>query len=196
MDVNLGYKQTEAGIIPEDWRVEPLGNIFNFSGGLSASRAQLGDSGYCYLHYGDIHTSSRSYVDVDTQYTDLPRLNIRLSDVSKKSILLDGDIVFVDASEDDEGASKHQVIRNPKNIPFISGLHTIVAKSKSGDLTNSYKTHCFQTRSIKSQFLFYSVGTKVTGISKTNIAKILLLIPPVAEQEAIAKALSLSLIHI
>lgn len=190
MDVKSGYKQTDVGVIPKDWRVESLGNIFNFSGGLSASRAQLGDSGYCYLHYGDIHTSSKSYVDLDAQYRDLPRLDIRLSDVSRKSILLDGDVVFVDASEDDDGASKHQVIRNPRNIPFISGLHTIVAKSKRDDLTNSYKTHCFQTRSVKSQFLFYSVGTKVTGISKTNIAKILLLIPPVAEQEAIAEALS------
>jgi type I restriction enzyme, S subunit len=110
--------------------------------------------------------------------------------VSRKSILLDGDVVFVDASEDDEGTSKHQVIRNPQNIPFISGLHTIVAKNQSDDLANSYKCHCFHTRSVKKQFLFYSVGTKVSGISKTNIGKILLPIPSVAEQAAIATILS------
>jgi type I restriction enzyme S subunit len=185
-----GYKHTEMGVIPEDWEVKSLGDVFAFSGGLTASRAQLGDSGYCYLHYGDIHTSSKSYVDVDAQHVDLPKLVVCLGDVSRKSILLDGDVVFVDASENDEGTSKHQVVKNPRNIPFISGLHTIVAKSTNDDLVRNYKCHCFQSWSIKKQFLFYSVGTKVTGISKGNIGKILLPIPPVAEQESIAEALS------
>lgn len=184
-----GFKQTEAGVLPEEWEVKPLADLFTFSGGLSASRAQLGNDGYCYLHYGDIHTSSKSYIDVDTQCVDLPKLDVPLSEVNRKSILLDGDIVFVDASEDDEGASKHQVINNPNNIPFIAGLHTIVAKSKSDELVNNYKRYCFQTRSIKKQFLFYAVGTKVTGISKSNIGKIYLPIPTRAEQEAISKAL-------
>lgn len=188
--VMRGYKQTEVGMIPEDWDVKPLSDFFSFSGGLPAPRAQLGSRGHCYLHYGDIHTSSKSYVDVDIEHVELPKLDVRLSDVPRKSILSDGDVVFVDASEDDEGTSKHQVIRNPRNIPFISGLHTIVAKSKSNDLTNGYKCHCFQTRKIKKQFLFYSVGTKVSGISKSNIGKILLPIPSAPEQEAIAEALS------
>ena len=192
MDVKPGYKQTEVGVIPEEWEVKPLGNVFSFSGGLSASRAQLGSNGHCYLHYGDIHTSTKSYLDVDFQHDELPKLDVRLGDVHRKFILSDGDVVFVDASEDDEGTSRHQVIRNSRNIPVISGLHTIVAKSKSDDLANSYKCHCFHTRSIKKQFLFYSVGTKDSGISKTTIAKILLPIPPVGQQEAIAEALSIA----
>jgi type I restriction enzyme S subunit len=190
MDVKPGYKQTDVGVVPEDWVIKPLSEMFNFSGGLSASRAQLGFTGHCYLHYGDIHTSAKFYVDVENQYNDLPKLDVKLGDVSRRSLLFDGDVVFVDASEDDEGTSKHQVVRNRRNIPFISGLHTIVAKSKTSDLVNAYKEHCFQTQSIKKQFLFYSVGTKVSGISKTNIAKILLPIPPQLEQEAIAGVLS------
>ena len=189
-EVKRGYKQTEVGVIPEDWGVKTLDDIFNFSGGLSASRAQLGDNGICYLHYGDIHTSSKSYLDVEHQQTELPKLDVNLGDVSQKSILADGDVVFVDASEDDEGTSKHQVIRNPRNIPLVSGLHTIVAKSKANDLSNNYKCHCFQTRSIKSQFRYYSVGTKVSGISKMNIGKIMLPLPPLAEQDVIATILS------
>lgn len=186
----MGYKHTEVGLIPDDWKVKSLGEIFNFSGGFSASRDQLGSTGYCYLHYGDIHTSNKSYINVVTQLTELPKLDICLSDVSRKSILNDGDIVFVDASEDEEGTSKYQVIYNPKNIPFISGLHTIVAKNKYDDLVNSYKSHCFKTQSIKNQFRFYSVGTKVSGISKKNIVKVLLPVPSKTEQEAIAEALS------
>ena len=74
-----GYEQTEVGVFPKDWDVQSLGDVFAFSGGLSASRAELGDIGQCYLHYGDIHTSSKSYVDVDAQHADLPKLGFALA---------------------------------------------------------------------------------------------------------------------
>ncbi|MBM4422406.1 MAG: hypothetical protein FJ030_03310 [Chloroflexi bacterium] len=172
------------------WEVKSFGELFNISGGLSASRDQLSSEGHCYLHYGDIHLSNKSFIDVKAEFQDIPKLNVPLNKVSTSSLLNDGDIVFVDASEDDEGASKHVVVVNPDGIPYISGLHTIVAKSKTDELNNLYKRYCFQTRAVKKQFLFYSVGTKVTGISKTNIAKITLPVPSVPEQTAIAEILS------
>jgi type I restriction enzyme S subunit len=190
MEVKPGYKQTEVGVIPKDWDVKPMCDLFSFTGGLTASRDQLGTEGHLYLHYGDIHTSPASFIDVQKKYDDIPKLNIAIADVPKKSLLSDGDVVFVDASEDEEGASRHHVVINPCGIPFISGLHTIVAKPKCNSLNTGYKRHCFQSRAIKSQFRFYAVGTKVSGVSKTSIAKILLPIPPKAEQEAIAGALS------
>lgn len=190
MNVKPGYKHTEVGIIPEDWEVKPMCDLFSFSGGVAASRDQLGPEGHLYLHYGDIHTSPASFVDVQKSYDDIPKLKVSLADVPKKSLLNDGDVVFVDASEDEEGASRHHLVVNPRGIPFISGLHTIVAKPKCDSLNTAYKQHCFQSRAIKSQFRFYAVGTKVSGVSKTNIAKILLPIPPKVEQEAIAGALS------
>ena len=168
------------------WPEKALGDLFHFSGGLSASRDQLGSEGLSYLHYGDIHASSKTFVDVRTDGVDIPKLEIRVGMVSPKSLLSDGDVVFVDASEDDEGTSRHVVIFNEDGTPFISGLHTIVAKNKTGELNREYKRYCFQTRAVKSQFKFYAVGTKVSGISKTNIAKVNIPVPEVAEQAAIA----------
>jgi type I restriction enzyme S subunit len=110
--------------------------------------------------------------------------------VASKSLLEDGDVVFVDASEDDEGTSRHVVVVNKDKKPFISGLHTIVAKSKTDELVHEYRRYCFQTAAIRQQFLFYAVGTKVSGISKTNIAKLKLRIPPLPEQTAVAVVLS------
>lgn len=184
---------TGKGRLPgfgEAWETKTLGELFNFSGGHSASRAQLSTEGHCYLHYGDIHLSSKSFIDVRAERQDIPKLQISLGKVSAKSLLADGDVVFVDASEDDEGASKHVVVVNPDNTPFISGLHTIVAKSKTAELDHQYRRYCFQTRAIKAQFRFFAVGTKVSGISKTNIAKVTMPLPSVAEQAAIAGILS------
>lgn len=173
-----------------EWEVKSLGDLFDFSGGFSASRDQLSEDGYCYLHYGDIHTSNKIFIDVRSKYQDIPKLNIPLKKVSAASLLDDGDIVFVDASEDDEGTSKHVVIVNPGKTPFISGLHTIVAKSRTNELNHLYRRYCFQTRAVKTQFRFYAVGTKVSGVSKTNIVKITLPVPSVSEQTAIASILS------
>jgi type I restriction enzyme S subunit len=190
MEMKQGHKQTEVGVIPDDWDVEPIEELFSVSGGLAASRDELSDDGFCYLHYGDIHKSVKTYVDVETEFSLIPKLDISIESIPPKSLLDDGDVVFVDASEDDEGASKHLLIRNPHHIKFISGLHTIVLKSKDRYLETEYKRFCFQTRDVKRQFLFFAVGTKVTGISKTNILKVLIPVPPRKEQSAIAAALS------
>jgi type I restriction enzyme, S subunit len=174
-----------------EWQAMPLGNLFTFGGGYSASRAQLSDSGYCYLHYGDIHLSAKSFIDVESEFVELPKLYVSLNDVGAKSLLADGDVVFVDASEDDDGTSKHVVISNPRARPYISGLHTIAAKSRGNQLDTLFKRYCFQTRDVKEQFRFFAVGTKVSGISKTSIAKIELRFPSsLEEQRAIATILA------
>ncbi|WP_295433815.1 restriction endonuclease subunit S [uncultured Thiodictyon sp.] len=173
------------------WVVTPFDKLFSFSGGLSASRDQLSDSGYCYLHYGDIHKSTRTFIDVEKEYSEIPKLDVRLSNVNVSSLLRDGDIVFVDASEDDEGTSRHLVVANRGNIPYISGLHTLVAKSRDERLDNNFKRFCFQTQSVKDQFRFFAVGTKVSGINKSTIRKVELEFPTMLEEQtAIATILS------
>lgn len=172
------------------WKSRPLGELFDFSGGYSASRDQLSSEGHYYLHYGDIHGSSKSFIDVGAESQIIPRLDIPLKRIGRLSLLEDGDVVFVDASEDDEGTSKHLVIVNTDNAPFISGLHTIVAKSKTAELDHGYQRHCFQTADVKQQFRFFAVGTKVSGISKSNIGRITLSVPSIPEQTAIATVLN------
>ena len=169
--------QTRLAGFDAPWQTAGLGTLFEFSGGLSASREQLSSSGHCYLHYGDIHLSTKPYVDVCAEGDQIPRLDVDLREVGQASLLKDGDVVFVDASEDDEGASKHIVVENAENLPYISGLHTIVAKSRGDHLDKLFKRYCFQSRRVKDQFKFYAVGTKVSGISKSNIAKIELTFP-------------------
>lgn len=173
-----------------EWEVKAFEELFNFSGGYSASRDQLSSEGHCYLHYGDIHGATKTFVDVNTDYQDIPKLDIPLKRVASKSLLEDGDVVFVDASEDNEGTSRHIVVVNKEKKPFVSGLHTIVAKSKTDDLAHEFRRYCFQTAAIRQQFLFYAVGTKVSGISKTNIAKLRMSVPSFPEQTAIAEVLT------
>ena len=116
-----------------EWEVKRLGELFNFSGGYSASRDQLSTEGHCYLHYGDIHKSSKTFVDVRAEYQDIPKLDIPLKRVSPGSLLEDGDVVFVDASEDDVGTSKHVVVVN-RDKRWPSRPRRVRAQSGSGRL--------------------------------------------------------------
>ena len=64
-----------------EWKTKPIGELFNFSGGFTASREQLSEDGFCYLHYGDIHSSESTFLDVTVWFQDIPKLNVSLQKV-------------------------------------------------------------------------------------------------------------------
>ena len=90
-----GYKMSEVGVIPCEWEVKTFGELFDIYGGYSASRDQLSDKGYCYLHYGDIHKSNKTFIDVKNEFRILPKLNIPIKKISKNSLLKDGDLSLI-----------------------------------------------------------------------------------------------------
>jgi type I restriction enzyme S subunit len=175
----------------DEWQEIRLGDIFILEGGLPASRDELHmDEGICYLHYGDIHKSNKSYINVKDEYFFLPKLAISVNKLNSNYLLCDGDIVFADASEDYEGTCKYVVVENKENIPFIAGLHTIIARPKNNLISDAFKRYCFSDFNVKKQFALYANGISVFGISKSSIKKILFLMPPSPEQTAIAEILS------
>lgn len=175
---------------PRDWKEYKFGDVFDLSGSLSISRANLSDEGICYLHYGDIHKSSDSFIDVNKSYKNIPKYNITLEEVDPKYLLKDGDIVFADASEDYEGIAKSLTVINKDNKPFISGLHTIVARDKDGIIDNNYKRYFLKDWEIRKQLMTLATGTSVLGISQPNLKKITVFLPPKEEQNKIGLILS------
>lgn len=175
----------------DEWKEVQFQDVFTFEGGFSASRNELLlDEGICYLHYGDIHKSNKTYINVKDQYISIPKLMISVNELNSNYFLYDGDVVFVDASEDHEGTCKYIVVKNKENIPFIAGLHTIIARSINDLISGNFKQYCFSTFNVKRQFAICANGISVYGISKSSIAKISFLLPPLPEQTAIAEILS------
>ncbi|KYD07960.1 Type I restriction-modification system, specificity subunit S [Heyndrickxia sporothermodurans] len=175
---------------PLDWTESSFKDLFEFEGGLSISRANLSDEGICYLHYGDIHKSTESFVNVERDYNLIPKYDTTLEEVKEKYLLREGDIVFADASEDYAGIGKSVVVINPQELPFISGLHTIVAKDKTNKLDNGYKRFFLTDWNIRKQLMVMATGISVYGLSKTNLEKIRVVLPPKEEQQKIASILS------
>ena len=166
-----GYKQTPFGIFPCDWETDKTyGELFEFNGSLSQSREELGEEGYAYLHYGDMHRNSFNKVSYE-QYSRLPKVNISLKG-KEKYLMKDGDVAFLDASEDLGGTSRCVLIDNPDNEPFFAGLHTIPARETGNNFSKWYKQYITLPDFVKKQFQRLACGFKVYGLNKDTIAKI------------------------
>ena len=143
-----GYQKTDFGVFPSDWETDKtLGDLFDFYGGLSKSRDELGEKGYAYLHYGDLHRGTFNTVSID-HYEQLPKCDISLTG-KEKCLMKDGDVAFLDASEDLEGTSRAVLIDNPENKPFIAGLHIIYGKAKNNSLDKWFKQYITSSESVK-----------------------------------------------
>lgn len=184
-----GYKKTEFGIFPCDWVTDKsFGDLFIFYGGLGKSREELTENGIEYLHYGDMHRADFNIASLE-QYSKLPKYDTVIKG-DESFLMQDGDVAFLDASEDLEGTSRSILIDNPENKPFIAGLHIICGKSTGNDLTKYYKQYITRPEYVKKQFQKLASGFKVYGLNRNTITGIKYAYPQSAtEQEKIAEIL-------
>ena len=161
--VPAGYKQTEVGVIPEDWDIQPLGNVVTFLDGQrrpvkSADRAKMRGS---IPYYG-----ASGIVDYVNDY------------------LFDDDLILL--GEDGENILS-------RNLPLafrVSGKiwvnnHAHVLKPNNGTSIG------FLTEYLESlNYEDLNSGTAQPKLNKEKCLRIPVAIPTLAEQEAIATALS------
>ena len=121
------YIEEKFGKVPVGWEVKKVDVLFDFYPTASYSRSMLSDNGDCkYVHYGDIHTRFNTFLDISKE--SLPYIN---KDMVKNFMYLEnGDIIISDTSEDYEGVGKLVEIVNLGDSKVISGLHTLLLRSR------------------------------------------------------------------
>lgn len=182
-EIPSGYEKTEFGVFPCDWvKDKTFGDLFDFYGGLGKSRDELGDEGHAYLHYGDLHRGAFNVVSHE-QYEQLPKYDVALKG-TETYLMEDGDVAFLDASEDLEGTSRAVLIDNPDNEPFIAGLHIIYGKSKDESLEKWYKQYITTSESVRKQFQRLAAGFKVYGVNRDTLPRIQVAYPKSTEEQS------------
>ena len=182
-EVPNGYENTDFGIFPCDWvKDKTFGDLFDFYGGLGKSRDELGDEGHAYLHYGDLHRGAFNVVSHE-QYEQLPKYDVVLKG-TETYLMEDGDVAFLDASEDLEGTTRAVLIDNPDNDPFIAGLHIIYGKSKDESLEKWYKQYITTSESVRKQFQRLATGFKVYGVNRDTLPRIQVAYPKSTEEQS------------
>lgn len=170
-----------------------LGDSFGLWRGYSIPRGDLTENGVYYLHYGDIHTKNKSYINTIEDANWLPRLETTKE--KNGADLKTGDIVFADASEDYNGVGKSVVIY-ADNDEIVAGLHTIIAKDKEQSISIDFKRYFLGSCETRKQFKKLATGSKIYGISKGNIGLIKIALPTHPEQLVIGGNLAKLEAHI
>ena len=183
----VGYKQTEVGVIPSEWSVFTIGELFEYLRTATNSRADLGDVGVvAYVHYGDIHTRFNHFIDFSRD--NVPRLLPGKNVTATR--LRDGDLIVTDASEDETGVCKSVEVRNLGTTEAVSGLHTFLLRPKDQRVNEGYRGYLLEKESVKKQLRRLTTGLKVFGVSKRALTDVHIPLPSTTEQRNISEVLS------
>lgn len=182
-------KHTEIGDIPADWEIQTFEETFRILSNNTLSRENFNNRGGAVrnIHYGDILTQFTEVLDCSEN--EIPYVNDLSLLTASTQLLQDGDIVIADTAED-ETVGKVTEVQGIGKDKLVAGLHTIPCRVKKGDFAPGWLGYYMNSNNYHNQIVPFITGIKVSSISKTAIAKTLILIPSLEEQKAISQILS------
>jgi type I restriction enzyme, S subunit len=179
MEVRHRYKQTEVGVIPEDWDVKPLRSCLSAQPdyGINAPAVAYSDRLPTYIRITDItedgRFSSEKPVSVNRADTDAYYLN-------------NGDIVFART-----GASVGKsYLYEPKDGKLVFAGFLIRVRPDAAKLLPSYLSAYVTTGAYRKWVSLMSMRSGQPGINGQEYGQLLVPVPPLPEQRAIAEAVS------
>jgi type I restriction enzyme, S subunit len=179
--VPKGYKQTEVGVIPEDWEVKFLGEILSFQNGVNADKKAYG-LGIPFINVLEVITYSCLNV------AQIPG-KIVLSPQAIKNFKVEfGDILFNRTSETQEEVGLASVYLDHGDVVF--GGFVIRGRLKNANLDSIFASYLLRSPNIHSQIASRGQGAIRTNIGQQELSKVSVTIPPIEEQKLIARALS------
>ena len=174
MAVKAGYKQTEIGVIPEDWKLVQLSEIGECLIGLTYSPQQVRSSGTLVLRSSNIQNDKLNFKDnvfVDAEIPD--RIMAR-----------EGDILICVRNGSRNLIGKAALL-DKRTSGMTFGAFMSVFRSEIG----GYLIHLLQSEIVKRQISEH-LGATINQITNASLNSFRAPIPPLPEQQAIAQALS------
>ena len=174
MNIPQGYKQTELGIIPEDWEVKTIASLGNIVGGGTPSTIipAYWDGGIQWFTPAEMGASK--YISKSER--SISKLGLQSS--AARILPKDAILLTTRASIGLSAILLNEATTN-------QGFQSIIVNTSH---CNEYAYYALKTKVYEMHTL--ASGSTFAEISKAKLASIKLPIPPIAEQRAIAEALS------
>lgn len=180
-EIDKGFKQTEIGIIPEDWEVKQLGQLFEITSSKRVFQSEWKTKGVPFYRarelavLGEQGSVNNELFISREMYENFKRV---FGVPEPEDILVTGVGTL----------GKTYVVENNHEFYFKDG--NIIWFKIDGKINSNYLSQLYLTPLIKKQIEDASAGTTVgtytiTGANKTKIP-----VPPIEEQKAIAQILS------
>ena len=179
MGLKPGYKQTELGVIPEDWEIKSLSQITDTSRPISYGIVQTGDNidnGIRCVRVIDLYNSK-------INKEKLVKTSPEISNSYKRTILRTGDLIIALRGKIGELAV---VDSDLSGSNLTRGLALIAVNGENDSFFLCYYLSSSKSKAILERNLN---GSALQEISIGTLRKIPAIVPPLSEQQAIAAAL-------
>lgn len=186
LDKNVEMKDSGIewiGEIPKDWEVVKTKYRYKSSKGLTITKDNLQEEGIPVLNYGEIHSK------YPVRFNPLLNPVKFVSEdyiVNKNALLKYGDLIFADTSEDIEGSGNFTCFLG-EGLCF-AGYHTVVLKPTL-PMNPIFMSYLFDSLTFRKQVRNLVQGIKVYSITQNILRNTYIWLPPLEEQDKIAKYL-------
>lgn len=181
LNVPNGYKNSPLGVIPKEWEIKRFKKLFSFKNGINSGKENYGQ-GIKFVNTLDV--LSNNFMTYDSL-----RGSVVVTDNQKKEFaVVKGDVLFNRTSETPEDIGHASVYIDTQNAVF--GGFIIRAHSLDNSIDIDFKKYCFATPSVRKQIVAFGNGAIRYNIGQEDIAKTLIALPPLPEQQKIAEILS------
>ncbi len=179
MSVRPGYKQTEAGIFPEDWEIDRLDRYWNVTDCKHVT-AQFVSDGY---PLASIKETQSRFVDLTAAKQTTQRFYDLLIEGGRKPQI--GDLII------SRNATVGEVAQVAGWHPlFAMGQDVCLIRKRQKEFSSDYLQSVFRSNLIEKQLSDSMVGSTFKRINVQQIKGFKVPMPSPPEQSAIAEALS------
>ena len=182
-EIRAGYKQTEVGIIPEDWEVVEAFDLKPFiTSGSRGWAKYYSDRGALFLRITNL-SRTWLYPDIsDQKLVEIPEGDTE----GQRTSLQDGDILISITA--DIGVIGYVGQEVPK--PAYINQHIACLRLPAAKTDSLFQSYYLASQGPQKRFMeMTDIGAK-SGINLTTVGKLKLIHPPLPEQCAIAAALA------
>lgn len=183
MTIPQGYKQTELGIIPEDWEVKAIGSLgYTYSGLSGKKKSDFRNGNAKYIPFLNILTNTQ----IDTNNLE----SVCVSSSEHQNSVSKGDLFFNTSSETPEEVGMCAVLSKDCPNTYLNSFCFGFRPFENCLVDGVYLSYFFRGSEGRKLMSILAQGATRYNLSKTNLLESYIYIPPIAEQRAIAEALS------
>lgn len=183
MNIREGYKQTEVGVIPEEWEVVELEEHSKISMSNVDKKSISEEAAVLLCNYMDVYNND--YITNDIEFMSATASKIQI----EKFTLKVGDIMITKDSETKADIARAATVTEPLNN-VLCGYHLALIEPSKEQFDSIFLTKLFDYSNVRKQLVNQANGTTRFGLNVRTIKKLKIPFPPIEEQKKIADILS------
>lgn len=170
-------------LCPDGVEYKPLGEVGCLLGGLTGkTKADFVDGTARYVSYKNVYSN----IEIDVTADDF----VKISESEAQNTLQIGDILFTGSSENREEVGLTSVVTSlPQDPLYLNSFCVCFRPSEKFKLLPEFSKHLFRSNAIRQQVTKTATGVTRINISRKNLIKTQIPLPPIELQQEVARVL-------